>query len=328
MTLACSCQRNRDQTFLFGLHLVWLLFISRPVCAAAEADRPVGLDPTLRAAVVRVEAAIDPASIGPDFAAELAARQPWTPYEAEIARRLHIGSTGTGFFVNSRGDLVTNAHVLLSGVRYRGLHFTYAQWDSMVLLLNVIRDVWVTVGEGEEERSYLATPVVIAEDLDLAVLRVALPPGDETQFASLPIASSSALQVGAPVLALGFPEDEFQTASGEILSLIHGARVHEEMQIIRRLDPDAGEEAVTVSGTTAGPVVRLQHSAPTGHGSSGGPLLDDRGRVIAVAYALLAHRGPAPEEDSPASDLNLAIVSDVLKRFLAVNAIPFTEAGQ
>ncbi|UCC68870.1 MAG: trypsin-like peptidase domain-containing protein, partial [Armatimonadota bacterium] len=120
--------------------------------------------------------------------------------------------------------------------------------------------------------------------------------------------------------------DEFQSTPGEVLSLIRGTQVHEEMQLVRRTDPQTGEETVTVTGTTAGPLGRFQHSAATGHGSSGGPVLDGRGRVVGVAYALLAQRMPTPENDSSSGELNLAIASNVLKRFLSYNAIPFTEA--
>jgi S1-C subfamily serine protease len=130
-------------------------------------------------AVVRLEVACDPASIGPGLLAELSAKEHWTPYEAELHARLGNGSMGTGFMVNERGDVVTNAHVVLSGVRDARLHFTYAEWRSMARLLTVARDIWVTVGEGQEERSYLARPVAVAEDLDLAVLRLSRPPGED-----------------------------------------------------------------------------------------------------------------------------------------------------
>ncbi|MDH4180360.1 MAG: serine protease, partial [Armatimonadota bacterium] len=226
--------------FAWILHLLWLLAVPRAASAADEAASPGAVDSALRAAVVRVESALDPTSLGPDLAAQLTARQPWTPYAAEIARRLEMGSTGTGFFVNSRGDLVTNAHVLLSGVRYRGLRFTHAEWDSMALLLNAIRDIWVTVGEGEEARTYLAVPVAIAEELDLAVLRIRRPPRDASEFTPLPIGSSASLRVGDPIHALGFPQDEFQSAPGEVLSLIRGTQVHEQMQLVGRTDPQTG----------------------------------------------------------------------------------------
>jgi len=98
------------------------------------------------------------------------------------------------------------------------------------------------------------------------------------------------------------------------------------MQLVRHTDPLTGQEAITITGTAVGPVGRFQHSAPTAHGSSGGPILDSRGRVIGVAYALLTQQTPAPENNSPSPDLNLAISANALKRFLAYNAIPFTEA--
>jgi S1-C subfamily serine protease len=287
---------------------------------------------------VRVEVAVDPFSFGPHLALELAAREQPDAYEKELARRLRIGSTGTGFFVNADGYLVTNAHVLLSGVRFRGLHFTPTEWDSMRRLLETVRGVWVTVGVGEKARGYLAAPVAIAEELDLAVLRVVRPPGDQTEFAFLPIAPSDRAQVARPegppwrppsgglatgdlVRALGFPEQEFEETSGEVVSLIHGWEVHEDMQLTRATDPVTGQETIIVNGTAPGPVLRFQHSAPTGHGSSGGPLVDDRGRVVGVAYALLSDGNGTPR-----TDLNLAIASDVLRRFLREHGIAYTEA--
>jgi len=289
---------------------------------------PASAAPTnIRSAVVRVEAAIDPVSAGPGIAADLAARQPWTPYEAEIARRLRIGSSGTGFFVNADGDVVTNAHVLLSGVRYRGLYFTHADWDSMTRLLEVIRDIWVIVGEGEEQRSYLALPIAIAEDLDLAVLRLSRPPGDKTSFPYLALANSDAIAAGQAVRALGFPENGFQETSGRILSLIEGVAVHEPMQLVRRTDPDTGEETVIVAGTSPGPIGRLQHNAPVGHGSSGGPILDEGNRVVGVGYALLSDRRPDANEEMGLAGLNLAIASNVLQQFLLSNSVRFEKSA-
>jgi S1-C subfamily serine protease len=307
--------------------LAYALLLTTAGNAAADDGVPPGASPDLRAAVVRVEAAVDPFSLGPGLAATLAGRPTWTTYEAELARRLRTGATGTGFLINDDGFLVTSAHVLLSGVRYPGLRLTRSAWDSMARLLTVMRDFWVTVGEGDERRSYLAIPVIIAEDLDLAVLQVCRPPEDASRFAFLPISGSDALRVGGSVRALGFPEDEFQVSDGEILSLIRGARVHDGMQLVRRTEEGTGREAVLVSGTTPGPVVRLQHSAVTGHGSSGGPLVNDRGQVVGVAYAILSDGRLVAGGGDGAPSLNLAIVSRVLRRFLAAHAIRYTDAG-
>ena len=308
-----------------ALPLLYLALIIAVPAASAQPPPPPQIDPCVRSAVVRIEVTADPISFAPDLSAELAARQPWTPYEAEIAHRLRVLSRGTGFFVNGDGFLVTSAHVVLTGTRRRARNFTHSQWDSLSRLQSVLRDVWVTVGEGDATRSYLASPVIIDESLDLAVLRVDLPPGAQTRFKPLAIASSGTIGVGQPVRALGFPEEDFEATSGEILSLIHGARVHDDLLTVCRVDPDTGEETITVSGTSAGPLARLHHSAPTGHGSSGGPVLDSRNRVLGVAYAILSESAPTTENSR--NDLNLAIAANVLKQFLRSHAISFTEAA-
>jgi len=289
---------------------------------AAAADS----DPALRSAVVRIELAVDPLSVGPQLAGALAATPDHTSYQAELLRRLRTRSIGSGFLVNDRGHVVTNAHVLLSGVRYPGLHLTDTAWDSMARLLTEVRDIWVTVGEGSDERTYLAAPVALAEDLDLAVLEILPPPGESPHWQHLSIGDSAGLQVGQAVCSAGFPEDGFRLTCGELRSLIRGRQVHEDMRIIQDTDPETGETAATVGGTTPGPVVRLQHTAATGHGSSGAPLLDGRGNVIGVIYAVLSERPPAGGDGfSSNSDLNLAIASNVLRELLTRHAIPFTE---
>ncbi len=295
------------------------------VSLAAGGSVAFGLGLSPREAVVRVEASIDPTSVGPGLARELAARGDWTDYESEIARRLRIGSRGTGFFVNSQGDVVTNAHIVLSGARHRALGFTYAEWDSTTRLLEVIRDIWVTVGEGDEERSYLAVPVAIAEDLDLAVVRIARPPGDTRQFAHLQIGRVDRLAIGAPVRCCGFVDSDYQETQGEILSFVHGREVLETPQIVRRVHPRTGEEIMTVSGTSPGPLHRLQHSAAVGHGSSGSPILDERGSVVGVGYAYVSDRRPEGAGQDGLAGLNMAIASNVLRQFLMAHSIPFED---
>ncbi len=303
------------------LHFCLLLLALSALPARADS-----VAPALRAAVVRVEAAVDQASGGPALMHELSEREKLTPYERELLRRLKVGAVGTGFFVNSQGYLVTNAHVVLGGVRYRNLHLAPEEWDSIRVLLTTYRDLWVTVGEGEEQRDYLATSVAIAEDLDLAVLKVSLPPGETAALSSLPLAHSGTLRVDDAVLSLGFPEYEFRFSRGRVLSLIYGKTVHEEMQLVQRTDPDTGQTITTVSGTSNGPLMRFQHNAHTGHGSSGGPLLNARDEVVGIAYALLSETDPEGNTELR-TDLNLGIASDVLIRLLKENRVPFTEVS-
>ena len=278
----------------------------------------------LREAVVRVEVASDPLSFGPGLVEELSARQARTPYERELLRRVRGVSTGSGFFVNAQGDLVTNAHVVMAGIRYRNLHFTHQEWESMGRVLETAKEVWVQVGEGENARYYLAKLMAVAEDLDLAALRLTLPPQEKREFAFLPILRSDGLATGQPVTALGFPEDEYRASQGHVVSFISGLEVHGGMRYTWFPDPVTGEETILVSGTMPGPIGRFQHTAPTAHGNSGGPVVDSRGRVVGVAYALLSEVNGNGE---PRTDLNLAIASNILRGFLREHGIPFAEAA-
>jgi len=300
------------------LIILTILMLALPTASA---------DLALQSAVARIETAVDPISMGPGLSDELHARESWNSFEGEIARRLRLGSNGTGFFVNSEGYLITNAHVILSGVRYRGLNLTWGQWDSMKRLIEVIRDIWVIVGDEENERSYLAIPVAIAEDLDLAVLRVIQPPGESISFTALPLGDSDKLPIGTQIRALGYPENGYRETRGKILSLIHGGAVHERMQLVQRTDPETGEKTITVSGTRPGPVGRLQHDAHTGHGSSGGPLVDEEGRVVGITYALLTEQRSMTVEESSVEGIHLAIAANVLRDFLKKSGVNFREAN-
>jgi S1-C subfamily serine protease len=74
--------------------------------------------------------------------------------------------------------------------------------------------------------------------------------------------------------------------------------------------------------------MRLQHSAPTGHGSSGGPLVDARGRVLGVAYAVITGGAEDGQIERGDTECNLGIASDVLRRFLRTQGISHVEAAQ
>jgi hypothetical protein len=92
--------------------------------------------------------------------------------------------------------------------------------------------------------------------------------------------------------------------------LIRGQKVAESAVLKR--DPKQDKIPIIV-GAADGEIIRIQHSAATDAGVSGGPVLDRQGRVAGVAYGLLKRSGAA-EESSP--QLNLAIAVNVLDKFL------------
>ncbi len=111
---------------------------------------------------------------------------------------------------------------------------------------------------------------------DLAVLEA---PGD---IAILPIAETMGLDVGAPVVAIGNPMGLTGTVSSGLVSGV------------REIEP-----SFTV----------LQISAPIAPGSSGGPILDDHGRVVGVAMATVVD----------GQNLNFAVPSTYLVKLLGAS---------
>lgn len=140
-------------------------------------------------------------------------------------------SYGTGFVVEDRNLVVTNAHVV------RG-----------------VENVMVRTLEG----AVLASVEVLFQDasVDVAVLRVV-----GLDLEPLPLAEGPAPEIGTPVVAVGHPRGYEFTVSNGIVSAL------------RSLERD-------------GPVL-IQTTAPISPGSSGGPLLDVRGRVLGVCSLTL-----------------------------------------
>jgi S1-C subfamily serine protease len=102
---------------------------------------------------------------------------------------------------------------------------------------------------------------------DLAVLRVDAPAG---LLSSLSLADSSAVDVGDPVLALGSPFGlEGTITSGIVSSLHREMTAPNNFQILDTIQTDAA----------------------INHGNSGGPLLDNRGRVIGVNAQIESESG-------------------------------------
>jgi S1-C subfamily serine protease len=116
------------------------------------------------------------------------------------------------------------------------------------------REVTVNTWDG---RSLDADVSGIAVDSDLAVLQL-------DAAGALPVAElrGSPVEVGEAVIAVGYPGGGPATVTtGEVVALVEGELLGEPADVIRV-------------------------DAPIAQGNSGGPLLDEAGRVIGVVFAL------------------------------------------
>lgn len=149
--------------------------------------------------------------------------------------------TGTGFIWDDAGHVVTNYHVIRSG--------------------NAAR---VTLWDGS---AWSAKLVGVAPDKDLAVLRIDAP---KDKLRPIPLGTSSDLQVGQKVFAIGNPFGLDQTLTTGVISGL-------------------GREIQSISGRPIEGVI--QTDAAINPGNSGGPLLDSAGRLIGVNTAIYSPSG-------------------------------------
>ncbi len=167
--------------------------------------------------------------------------------------------SGSGFVWDREGHIVTNYHVVAHGERYR-----------------------VTLADGSE---WTATPVGVAPNKDLAVLKVAAPP---ERLPPLPLGSSHDLAVGQRVLAIGNPFGLDHTLTVGVVSAL-------------------GRELRSPGGRIIRDVI--QTDAAINPGNSGGPLLDSRGRLVGVNTAIYSPSGAS-------AGIGFAIPVDTVRRLV------------
>ena len=148
---------------------------------------------------------------------------------------------GSGFVWDQDGHIVTNFHVIGEG-----------------------NAASVTLDDGT---TYPAKLVGAAPDKDLAVLKIDAPP---QKLVPLPIGTSTNLQVGQKVLAIGNPFGLDQTLTTGVISGL-------------------GREIKSVTQRPIHDVI--QTDASINPGNSGGPLLDSSGRLIGINTAIYSPSG-------------------------------------
>jgi len=152
---------------------------------------------------------------------------------------------------------------------------------------HVVRNAQAVEVGLKDGRKLAADPVVLAPDLDIAVLRI-----EAKDLPSLPIGDSSKLEVGDYVVAIGNPFGLGQTVTSGIISATDRPLGRNDS---RRF---------------------LQTDAPINPGNSGGPLIDLDGRIIGINSALFS---PSQTEAGAGSvGIGFAIPSNDVKKVLSI----------
>jgi S1-C subfamily serine protease len=167
--------------------------------------------------------------------------------------------TGSGFIWDENGCIVTNYHVIADA-----------------------QAAQVTLADGS---SWNARLVGVEPDKDIAVLKIDAP---KAQLPPIPLGTSSDLQVGQKVFAIGNPFGFDQTLTTGVISGL-------------------GREIEAATGRPIQGVI--QTDAAINPGNSGGPLLDSAGRLIGINTALVSPSGAY-------AGIGFAVPVDVVNRIV------------
>jgi S1-C subfamily serine protease len=180
-----------------------------------------------------------------------------------------VGSIGSGFIYDENGHIITNYHVI-EGAKY-----------VLVKFIN--------------GNSYTAQVIGSDPLNDIAVIQVDTSALQEEKIEPLPLANTSKLKIGSPVVAIGSPLGLTGSMTQGIISQIN------------RIEHSIFHPMFWISGL-------IQTDAPITHGNSGGPLLNYEGEVVGISDRGVAHSrlGTAAEEPN----IGLAISADTLKRIV------------
>lgn len=226
--------------------------------------------------------------------------------------------TGTGWFVNSAGWLVTNGHVVAAAYRpsdavvrarvTQAIREACPDGATATGIPTLEPSISVLLPNGFQLRATVvkySSPVAgeAMSGQDLALLRL-----DASDMPTLQLVNSSSLQIGDRIHIIGFP------------TVVLGHEL---------LNATAKMEASVTSGAVSGfrqdranqPVI--QTDAPAAPGNSGGPALNDAGDVVGVLTSLTVGSDP---DSAQVQGFNFVIPSTTVTKFLEGTALPRTDA--
>lgn len=169
--------------------------------------------------------------------------------------------SGTGFFVDNEGDMVTASHVVSDK--------TFAQTPQGInMTVTVANQIVVTISDGTQSR--IPRDRVDLSDLseaadDLAFIKTGLKPK-----CFIPLGDPSSLKVGSHLISVGYPGSD----NGNAI-LYDG--------FLSGVFPHPPRPIATINGIAITPnyeILKIQ--MPITPGASGSPVIDDNGKAIGV----------------------------------------------
>lgn len=207
-----------------------------------------------------------------------------------------LTSSGTGWAIGKPGEpveyIVTNGHVVEAGYMYP------KQYANITGGINIYFSA--------AENDYVAGQVVYYSaptEKDIAIIKL---PSATDKRTALSIRSSSEVEVGETVYALGYPGtakvgQDFKTYDQDDITLTRGV-------ISKKMTPNFSTYSA------------FQMDTYISGGNSGGPLVDENGFVVGINSAGI-------EASGIDIGMNYAIVTDELTKILDSERIEYTLAG-
>lgn len=289
----------------------WFLLLLAALPAPAGAQDPASVQEALLRAKPAVAMVV--AEVGSEVTLRCAGR------EVRVTPA-PFRETGSGWFMAASGWMITNAH-LVSPAHQPPRWLTEQQAQkaarqacpqsptqaAATAKVELDPAVYVILSNGFRLPATIAkySPPVAGEAMsgrDLALLRL-----EAADMPSLRLGDSGTLKIGDRLHILGFP----------------GVVVTHEL-----LNASAKVEATVTNGSVSGfkqdvanqPVI--QTDAPVAWGGSGGPAVDDRGRVVGV----LTFASNSPEaEGATVQGFNFVIPATAIEEFLRGTPVPLGE---
>jgi serine protease Do len=263
------------------------------------------------------------------------AREPfrWFTASSKVHRtKVKLTATGSGFSITPDGYIITSAHVVaqkdddiktallaqelrderddfVANVRAEGLTQTQAtkflaaivQWATrMATFTNFQRSIAVlgSTGSGSTSSSKrrAATLVDAGEQFpgkDVALIKVAA-----RNMATVPLGDDTALSTGDRLFVLGFPGP---------------ATFNPTLSKASQREPTLTQGVLSAKKVNGGYTV-LQTDAGMTHGNSGGPVLDEQGKMVGVATAGSVDPKTGHELSGPNFAVPASIVNELLHK--------------